>query len=423
MARMENISNNMAQIVSGMVSFTAKNTIWSVIQRLVWGATVYFIWQERNMRLFGGHGRTEDQLFKIITKAVKFRVMGLKLKVTPDVLKAAEIRVMVLMIKFEFGSCNNKPKFCYDGFLELSLLYSGSSILCSCFYDNWLSHFMDRESCTTAKWLDLVCGDCVLLGIWICYFSDKELCTTSRYVDLVCADCVTRGNWFSHFNHKELCTTARWVDLDCAECDLRWYMLDQDLNWIQSDTHGYELLYGILERFFATYGTLRCYVKECFDDMYECWWYGCFWKYCLWDYIYLVFFLFKDSDMRVVKVLYLHWPILKGVWFCYTSDKELCTTAKYLDLVCADYVTESVWISLLVSKELCTTARRLDQTALTVLIWIYSTFIWSCLLFGFLDDTGGNIWCIENCFGNDQPTWYSSSLKIVPEVLMWAGVI
>ena len=91
MARMDNISNNWAQIVSGMVNFPANNTIWSVIQRLVWGAAVYFIWQERNMRLFGGHGRTEDQLFKIITEAVKFRVMGLKLKVTPDVLKAAEV--------------------------------------------------------------------------------------------------------------------------------------------------------------------------------------------------------------------------------------------------------------------------------------------------------------------------------------------
>ncbi|PWA44536.1 RNA-directed DNA polymerase, eukaryota, Reverse transcriptase zinc-binding domain protein [Artemisia annua] len=90
MAGLDNISNIWAQNVSGIVNFPAKNTIWNVIQRLVWGASVYFIWQERNMRLFDGHSRTEDQLFKVITEAVKFRIMGLKLKFTPDVLKAAE---------------------------------------------------------------------------------------------------------------------------------------------------------------------------------------------------------------------------------------------------------------------------------------------------------------------------------------------
>ncbi|PWA80363.1 Zinc knuckle CX2CX4HX4C [Artemisia annua] len=68
----------------------AKNSIWSVIQRLVWGASVYFIWQERNMRLFGTYSRTEDELFKIIVDSVRFRIMSLKVKVTADVLDAAE---------------------------------------------------------------------------------------------------------------------------------------------------------------------------------------------------------------------------------------------------------------------------------------------------------------------------------------------
>ena len=69
----------------------AKNSIWSVIQRLVWGASVYFIWQERNIRLFGSNSRTEDELFKIITDSVRFRIMGLKINVTPDVISAAEV--------------------------------------------------------------------------------------------------------------------------------------------------------------------------------------------------------------------------------------------------------------------------------------------------------------------------------------------
>ena len=41
--------------------------------------------------MFGGYGRTEDELFKVITDAVRFRLMGLQLKVTPGVITAAEV--------------------------------------------------------------------------------------------------------------------------------------------------------------------------------------------------------------------------------------------------------------------------------------------------------------------------------------------
>lgn len=91
MAKLDNVSNSWAQIISCIVNRPAKNTIWSVIQRLVLGASVYFIWQERNMRLFDGHSRTMDELFKIVVENVRFRIMGLKLKVTPDVITAANI--------------------------------------------------------------------------------------------------------------------------------------------------------------------------------------------------------------------------------------------------------------------------------------------------------------------------------------------
>ncbi|GKA13506.1 hypothetical protein Tco_0693152 [Tanacetum coccineum] len=65
--------------------------IQSVIQRLVWGATVYFIWQERNIRLFRNGGRSGEELFNVIFESVRSRLMGLKLKVTPDVINAAEV--------------------------------------------------------------------------------------------------------------------------------------------------------------------------------------------------------------------------------------------------------------------------------------------------------------------------------------------
>ncbi|GKB41811.1 hypothetical protein Tco_0886753 [Tanacetum coccineum] len=81
-----------AQVVSGIVNKTANNTIWSVVSELVWGATYNYIWQERNIRLFGNDGRSSEELFKVIFESVRSRLMGLKLKVTPDVINAAEIK-------------------------------------------------------------------------------------------------------------------------------------------------------------------------------------------------------------------------------------------------------------------------------------------------------------------------------------------
>nr|GEV36329.1 reverse transcriptase zinc-binding domain-containing protein [Tanacetum cinerariifolium] len=91
MAKLGNVSNSWAQIISSMVNMPAKKTIWSVVQRLVLEASVYFIWQERNFRLFRNGERSEDVLFKFIFEFVGYRLMGLKLKTTPDVIKASEV--------------------------------------------------------------------------------------------------------------------------------------------------------------------------------------------------------------------------------------------------------------------------------------------------------------------------------------------
>ncbi|GJX79622.1 hypothetical protein Tco_0327771 [Tanacetum coccineum] len=46
---------------------------------------------ERNIRLFGNAGRSEEELFKIIFESIRSRLMGLNLKVTPDVIEATRI--------------------------------------------------------------------------------------------------------------------------------------------------------------------------------------------------------------------------------------------------------------------------------------------------------------------------------------------
>ncbi|GJZ76220.1 RNA-directed DNA polymerase, eukaryota, reverse transcriptase zinc-binding domain protein [Tanacetum coccineum] len=91
MAKLEGISNEWASIISYISNKPANNTIWSVIQRLVWGACVYFLWQERNIRWFVKKFRDVECLYKIIEDTVRFKLLGLNLKNTPNVQEAASI--------------------------------------------------------------------------------------------------------------------------------------------------------------------------------------------------------------------------------------------------------------------------------------------------------------------------------------------
>ncbi|GKC42552.1 zinc knuckle CX2CX4HX4C containing protein [Tanacetum coccineum] len=90
-AKLEGISNDWARIISFIMNKLAANTIWSVIQRLVLSACVYFVWQERNFRWFRKNFIDEECLFKIIVDVVRMKLLGLTIKNTPSVIEAAKI--------------------------------------------------------------------------------------------------------------------------------------------------------------------------------------------------------------------------------------------------------------------------------------------------------------------------------------------
>ncbi|GJS75909.1 RNA-directed DNA polymerase, eukaryota, reverse transcriptase zinc-binding domain protein [Tanacetum coccineum] len=54
--------------------------IWSIVRKLVFGAVVYFIWQERNKRIFQEEKREEKTLVQIIKETVWLRLAGLVVK-------------------------------------------------------------------------------------------------------------------------------------------------------------------------------------------------------------------------------------------------------------------------------------------------------------------------------------------------------
>ncbi|GJT92641.1 hypothetical protein Tco_1081486 [Tanacetum coccineum] len=78
MVRLDYAPNSWHDIVEFILKRPINNSIWSILQRLVLGATVYMVWQERNFRTFQDRHRSLEELCNLIKDMVRLRIMGLK---------------------------------------------------------------------------------------------------------------------------------------------------------------------------------------------------------------------------------------------------------------------------------------------------------------------------------------------------------
>lgn len=62
-----------------------------MINRLVPGSLVYYLWQERNLRLFQSHNRPFKQIILLIEEAIRYKLMGMKMRRNSRVLQALEV--------------------------------------------------------------------------------------------------------------------------------------------------------------------------------------------------------------------------------------------------------------------------------------------------------------------------------------------
>nr|GEW45364.1 hypothetical protein [Tanacetum cinerariifolium] len=99
MVRLDNAPSRWCDIVKFMINRPINKSIWSILQRLVLGATVYFIWQERNLRLFQNRHRSKEELCRLIKDMVRLRVLSLRLKPSAQVYEAIDI--------WSFHVCND----------------------------------------------------------------------------------------------------------------------------------------------------------------------------------------------------------------------------------------------------------------------------------------------------------------------------
>ncbi|GJZ98343.1 hypothetical protein Tco_0670796 [Tanacetum coccineum] len=87
-------------IIDDIIPFAARKTSKSVIAKLVVAATSYFIWQERNGRLFKNMKRTVNQVVECIMNTVRLKLMSCRLKKSRsacDIVKAWKLSEGILI--------------------------------------------------------------------------------------------------------------------------------------------------------------------------------------------------------------------------------------------------------------------------------------------------------------------------------------
>ncbi|XP_071728294.1 uncharacterized protein [Rutidosis leptorrhynchoides] len=87
----QGLTCKIGDIITSMSNYPFKNQIWSVITRLVIAAAVYYIWQERNKRLFKGEKKNEKDLAELAIDFIRVKLLTLKVKQSKNIHKAEEI--------------------------------------------------------------------------------------------------------------------------------------------------------------------------------------------------------------------------------------------------------------------------------------------------------------------------------------------
>ncbi|GJS41728.1 RNA-directed DNA polymerase, eukaryota, reverse transcriptase zinc-binding domain protein [Tanacetum coccineum] len=78
------------QIIDEMKALPANRNIWSIVRRLVCCASVYYIWQERNNRLFKNEKRDNNTILNTAKETLGMKLIGIKVKESRTVKEVEE---------------------------------------------------------------------------------------------------------------------------------------------------------------------------------------------------------------------------------------------------------------------------------------------------------------------------------------------
>ncbi|GJZ05809.1 hypothetical protein Tco_0539602 [Tanacetum coccineum] len=78
-------------IVAFLIPVAKMKSIRSVVCKLVFSAACYFLWQERNYRIFKKKKRSKDKILELIKSNVRLKLLTCSFKKTPNVQMLAHI--------------------------------------------------------------------------------------------------------------------------------------------------------------------------------------------------------------------------------------------------------------------------------------------------------------------------------------------
>ncbi|XP_071695288.1 uncharacterized protein [Rutidosis leptorrhynchoides] len=78
-------SSRWLDVVNLLSPVASKQLARIVVAKIIFSATIYFVWQERNQRLFQSKTRSIEQLVQVITSTVRLKLLSLKFKNSQDV--------------------------------------------------------------------------------------------------------------------------------------------------------------------------------------------------------------------------------------------------------------------------------------------------------------------------------------------------
>nr|GEV03876.1 hypothetical protein [Tanacetum cinerariifolium] len=74
------LSDSWDLIINDMIALPMNNNIWCIVRRLVIAAAVYFVWKERNDRLFKNEIRKSETIISTAKEGIRLKLMGMRVK-------------------------------------------------------------------------------------------------------------------------------------------------------------------------------------------------------------------------------------------------------------------------------------------------------------------------------------------------------
>ncbi|MFS7927039.1 hypothetical protein Hanom_Chr04g00304231 [Helianthus anomalus] len=78
MVDLDSVTDNWSSIMIWMAQYADSKKLVHVICKILIVASSYFVWQERNNRLFSQKYRTPEQVAQVIFHTVRLKLMGFK---------------------------------------------------------------------------------------------------------------------------------------------------------------------------------------------------------------------------------------------------------------------------------------------------------------------------------------------------------